>query len=318
MRQASNITTSVNGFGCAGTRRAPLCWLTDVAHATGLERDAVKAQARRGVLVGLPAIVTLLVLFALPLIIVVVNSFGRRTRTGRTDLSALNFDAYRRLADPLVLEIAARSIGYALVTTVICLAIGYPFAYHLATRTARVKAVLIVLVMLPFWSNFLVRTYAWRVLLGSDGPFVALLEAFGLPDVRLLFTPVAVIIGLVYGYLPFMILPLYVAIERIDPVLIESARDLYASGLSAFRAVTWPLSRPGVIAGSILVFVPAVGAYVTPELLGGSRSTMLGTFVVRQFLSARDWPFGSALSVAILVVMLIGTRIYFRSGGRSL
>ncbi len=285
---------------------------------TGLERDAVSADARRGLLIGLPAIASLTVLFAVPLLVVVVNSLGTRTRTGRTDLSTLSLDAYARLADPLVLEIAARSFGYALLTTIICLAVGYPFAYHLATRPPRVRAVLLVLVMLPFWSNFLVRTYAWRVLLGSDGPFVTALEALGLPEVRLLFTPFAIVLGLVYGFLPFMVLPLYAAIERIDHTLIEAARDLHASGWKAFREVTLPLSRSGIIAGSVLVFIPSFGAYVTPELLGGSRTTMVGSYVVRQFLSARDWPFGSALSVAILAVMLLATTIYFRTGGRSL
>jgi spermidine/putrescine transport system permease protein len=285
---------------------------------TGLERDAVSADARRGLLIGLPAIASLTVLFAVPLLVVVVNSLGTRTRTGRTDLSTLSLDAYARLADPLVLEIAARSFGYALLTTIICLAVGYPFAYHLATRPPRVRAVLLVLVMLPFWSNFLVRTYAWRVLLGSDGPFVTALEALGLPEVRLLFTPFAIVLGLVYGFLPFMVLPLYAAIERIDHTLIEAARDLHASGWQAFRAVTLPLSRSGIIAGSVLVFIPSFGAYVTPELLGGSRTTMVGSYVVRQFLSARDWPFGSALSVAILAVMLLATTLYFRTGGRSL
>ena len=285
---------------------------------TGLERDAVSADARRGLLIGLPAIASLTVLFVVPLLVVVINSLGTRTRTGRTDLSTLSLDAYARLADPLVLEIAARSFGYALLTTIICLAVGYPFAYHLATRPPRVRAVLLVLVMLPFWSNFLVRTYAWRVLLGSDGPFVTALEALGLPEVRLLFTPFAIVLGLVYGFLPFMVLPLYAAIERIDHTLIEAARDLHASGWQAFRAVTLPVSRSGIIAGSVLVFIPSFGAYVTPELLGGSRTTMVGSYVVRQFLSARDWPFGSALSVAILAVMLLATTLYFRTGGRSL
>jgi spermidine/putrescine transport system permease protein len=289
-----------------------------VTPVADLERAAVKAESRRGLLIGSPAIATLTVLFAIPLIVVLVNSFGTRTRTGRTDLSTLNVDAYRRLADPLVLEIAARSLGYALLTTAICLAIGYPFAYHLATRSPRVRATLLVLVMLPFWSNFLVRTYAWRVLLGSDGPFVSTLEVLGLPEVRLLFTPFAIVLGLVYGFLPFMVLPLYAAIERIDLTLIEAARDLHASGWRAFREVTLPLSRSGIIAGSVLVFIPSFGAYVTPELLGGSRTTMVGSYVVRQFLSARDWPFGSALSVAILAVMLVATTVYFRTGGRSL
>jgi spermidine/putrescine transport system permease protein len=290
----------------------------DDAAPAGLEEDAVRAESRRGFLIGLPSLVYLVLLFAAPLLIVLVYSFGTRSRTGRTVLGDWNVGSYVRLLDPLVLEIAARSFGLALITTVICLVLGYPFAYYLATRPARFRGVLLVLVMIPFWSNFLVRTYAWRVLLGSDGPFVALLSSFGLAEPRLLFTPFAIVLGLVYGFLPFMILPLYATIERLDFSLVEAARDLYASGWEAFRRVTWPLSRPGVIAGSILVFIPSFGAYVTPEILGGSRTTMLGSYVVRQFLSARDWPFGAALSVAILTVMLAATLVYFRSGGRNL
>jgi spermidine/putrescine transport system permease protein len=288
------------------------------AATSGLERQAVRAEARRGLLIGLPAIASLVILFAVPLVIVAVYSFGTRSRTGRTVLGEWNVDAYTRLTDPLVLQIAARSLGYALVTTVICLVIGYPFAYHLATRPPHVRRLLLVLVMLPFWSNFLVRTYAWRVLLASDGPFVGFLSALGIDETRLLFTPFAIILGLVYGFLPFMVLPLYAAIERLDFTLVEAARDLHASGWQAFRRITWPLSRSGVIAGSVLVFIPSFGAYVTPELLGGSRTTMIGSYVVRQFLSARDWPFGAALSVAILSVMLAATLVYFRTGGRSL
>jgi spermidine/putrescine transport system permease protein len=289
-----------------------------VAPVTGLEQDQVRAESRRGLLIGLPSLLTLVVLFALPLAVVVVYSFATRSRTGRTVLAEWNVASYQRLADPLVLEIVARSFGYALLTTVICLVIGYPFAYHLATRPVAVRRILLVLVMLPFWSNFLVRTYAWRVLLGSDGPFVRMLATLGFDETRLLFTPFAIVLGLVYGFLPFMILPLYAAIERLDPVLVEAARDLHATGWEAFRRVTWPLSRSGVVAGSVLVFIPSFGAYVTPELLGGSRTTMIGSYVVRQFLSARDWPFGSALSVAILSLMLLATLVYFRTGGRSL
>jgi spermidine/putrescine transport system permease protein len=284
----------------------------------GLEADAERAESRRGFLIGLPSLAYLVVFFAIPLVIVVVYSFATRSRTGRTILADWNLGSYERLLDPLVLEITLRSLGFAAITTVISLAIGYPFAYYIATRSPRVRALLLVLVMIPFWSNFLIRTYAWRVILGSDGPFVRLLEGIGLPEPRLLFTPFAVVLGLVYGYLPFMILPLYAAIERLDFSLVEAARDLYASGWEAFRRVTWPLSRPGVIAGSILVFIPSFGAYVTPEILGGGRTTMLGSYVVRQFLSARDWPFGSALSVAILAVMLVAALLYFRSGGKNL
>ncbi len=285
--------------------------------AGGLEDGARRAESRRGALIGLPAFAYLVVLFALPLVIVVVYSFATRSRTGRTRLEAWNLDSYQRLFEPLVAQVAVRSLWLALVTTVVCLVVGYPFAYYLATRSPRVRGVLLVLVMIPFWSNFLVRTYAWRVILGQDGIAGAVNAAFG-TDLQLLFTPFAVILGLVYGFLPFMILPLYASIERLDFSLVEAARDLYASGWQAFRRVTWPLSKPGVVAGSILVFIPSFGAYVTPEILGGGRTTMLGSYVVRQFLSARDWPFGSALSVAILAVMLASAVVYFRSGGRNL
>jgi spermidine/putrescine transport system permease protein len=284
----------------------------------GLERDAEKAESRRGLLIGLPSYVYLLLFFATPLLIVVVYSFASRSVRGLTVLADWNLRSYARLTDSLVLTIAWRSLWIAALTTVLCLVVAYPFAYYLSTRPARIRAVLLVLVMIPFWSNLLVRTYAWRVLLGSDGPFTRLLQTVGI-DATLLFTPTGVMIGLVYGYLPFMILPLYAAIERLDHSLVEAARDLYASGWQAFWKVTWPLSRPGVVAGSILVFIPSFGAYVTPEILGGRGSTMLGSYIARQFIgTASDWPFGSALSVAILVVMMIAATAYFRVGGKNL
>ena len=283
-----------------------------------LEDQASDARSRRGLQIASPPLIYLILFFALPLLIVVVYSFATRGPTGQTILGDWNLDSYIRLLNPLVREIALRSVGYALLTTAICLALSYPFAYYIATRAPRVRNVLLVLVMVPFWSNFLVRTYAWRLLLSSSGPLSQLTDLVGLGETRLLFTPAAVVIGLVYGYMPFMILPLYAAIERIDLGLVEAARDLYASGARAFWRVTWPLSRPGVIAGSILVFIPSVGAYVTPEILGGSKTTMLGSYIVRQFLSARDWPFGSALSFVVMAIMLIATLVYFRTGGRTL
>jgi spermidine/putrescine transport system permease protein len=285
---------------------------------TGLEHEAAAARSRRGAWIALPPALYLILLFALPLLIVLVYSFATRGSTGQTILADWNIASYTRLFNPLVREIALRSVGYALLTTALCLAVSYPFAYYIATRSLRARNILLVLVMIPFWSNFLVRTYAWRLLLSSSGPLSQLTEAIGLGQTRLLFTPVAVVLGLVYGYMPFMILPLYAAIERIDLGLVEAARDLYASGTRAFWRVTWPLSRPGVIAGSILVFIPSLGAYVTPEILGGSKTTMLGSYIVRQFLSARDWPFGSALSFVVMAVMLAATLIYFRTGGRTL
>jgi spermidine/putrescine transport system permease protein len=176
---------------------------------------------------------------------------------------------------------------------------------------------LLVAVLIPFWSNFLVRTYAWRMLLDSDGYITQLGEATGLWG-QLLFSEPAVFLGLLYGYLPFMVLPLYAAIERMDWSLVEAGRDLYASGGAAFRRITVPLSKAGIVAGSILVFIPSLGAYVTPDILGGAKTTLLGNYIVAQFGGARNWPFGSAISGAILIIMLLATILYFRSDARSL
>ena len=283
-----------------------------------LEAAAERAEARRGFFISLPSYAYLVLFFALPLVLVLVYSFASRSSTGLTVLEDWNLDSYRRLASPLVIEIAVRSAVLAIVTTALCLLVAYPFAYYIATRSPRVRALLLVLVMIPFWSNFLVRTYAWRVILGSDGLVSQISQLFGGGVVRLLFTDTAVLIGLVYGFMPFMVLPLYASIERLDWSLVEAARDLYASGWEAFRKVTLPLSMPGVVAGSILVFIPALGAYVTPAILGGGRTTLLGDYIVGQFLTARNWPFGSALSFAVMFVMLLATIVYFRAGAKTL
>jgi spermidine/putrescine transport system permease protein len=283
-----------------------------------LEQDHLRADARRGLLIALPSWIYLTILFALPMLIVLVISFASRSSTGLTRLSDWNLGSYRRILDPLVGQIALRSVVLATLTTVICLLVAYPLAYYIATRTRSMRNILLVLVMIPFWSNFLVRTYAWRLILGSDGPLAQISESIGWEPIRLLFTNTGVLIGLVYGFLPFMVLPLYASLERMDWSLVEAARDLYADGWTAFRKVTWRLSRPGVIAGSILVFIPALGAYVTPALLGGARTPLLGDFMVSQFLGARNQPFGSALSVGVMVILLGAVIVYFRVGGRNL
>ncbi len=282
-----------------------------------LERKAERRESWRGFIHAVPAYVYLIFFFVLPLIIVFVFSFASRGRTGRPNLEGWNVDAWTRLTDPLVSTIVGRSLFVAVVNTVLCLIIGYAFAYWIATRPKQsTRTLLLILVLIPFWSNFLVRTYAWRMLLDSDGYITQIGEFTGLWG-RMLFTLPAVFLGLLYGYLPFMVLPLYAAIERIDWSLVEAGRDLYASGTRAFLKITLPLSRPGIIAGSILVFIPSLGAYVTPDILGGAKTTLLGNFIVTQFGAARNWPFGSALSGAILIVMLLATILYFRSGART-
>jgi spermidine/putrescine transport system permease protein len=282
-----------------------------------LERSATRAESRRGFLMALPGYAYLVIFFAVPMLIIFVYSFGTRSATGKTILGNWNFESYRRLFDHLVLGVMWRSLWLAVATTAICLLISYPFAYYIATRGPRLRGLLMVLVMIPFWTNFLVRTYAWRLILGRNGPLAAVLGWFGLEDTRLLFTTTAVLIGLVYGHLPFMVLPLYASIERLDWSLVEAARDLYAGGWKAFRKVTLPLSMPGVVGGTILTFIPCFGAYIEPELLGGAQTLMLGSFIQKQYYAVSDWPFGSALSFVIMALMLAGTIVYFRRGGRT-
>jgi spermidine/putrescine transport system permease protein len=283
-----------------------------------LERKARRRESWRGFFHAAPAYVYLTFFFILPLLVVFVFSFASRSNTGKPLLEGWNIDSWTRLADPLVRTIAVRSLWMALANTVLCLLIAYPFAYWIATRArASTRTLLLIAVLVPFWSNFLVRTYAWRMLLDSDGLITQLGEATGLWG-RMLFTAPAVFIGLLYGYLPFMVLPLYAALERMDWSLVEAGRDLYASGAKAFWKITLPLSKAGIIAGSILVFIPSLGAYVTPDILGGAKTNLLGNLIVTQFAAARNWPFGSALSGAILIIMLVATMAYFRTGGRTI
>ena len=272
-----------------------------------------------GFLVG-PTALYLLLFFVIPLGIIFVYSFLKRGVYGQL-VWEFNLQNYVRVVDPLYLQIFWRSAVLATASTVGCLLLAYPFAYYIARReSARSRNLLLVLVMIPFWTNFLIRTYAWRVILGTDGPINSFLMWTGLVNepLTLLFTEGAVLVGLIYGYLPFMVLPLYAAIERIDFSLMEAAADLYANGWQAFRKVLLPLSMPGVIAGCILVFIPSLGAFVTPDLLGGAKTVMIGNLIQGQFLTARDWPFGSAISMLLMVAVLGATLIYFRQGGRTL
>ncbi|MFP5488775.1 MAG: ABC transporter permease [Acidimicrobiia bacterium] len=283
-----------------------------------VERQLQRAERRRGLFLALPAYVYMVLFFAVPLVIVFAYSFSTRSRTGDPTFSELSLDAYAKLGEPLIRNVAVRSVLLALVTTLICLLFAYPFAYFVATRGATARNLLLVAVMIPFWTNFLVRNYAWRVILSTGGPISEVTESIGLGQTDLLFTRTAVVIGLVYSFLPFMILPLYASIERIDWRLVEASRDLYCSGWKSFTKVVLPLSMPGVIAGSILVFVPSLGAYVTPAILGGDKEALLGEYIVGQFLTARNWPVGASLSFVLMTVMLAATIVYFRSGGKNL
>jgi spermidine/putrescine transport system permease protein len=285
-----------------------------------------------------PSLFWLILFFVVPLVLVFAISFGQRGTYGGVRW-ALTLANYGRFFDPLYLRIFGRTLVVALTTTLLCLVIGYPLAYFIASRPPQWRNSMLLLLMIPFWTNFLIRTYAWLLILRDQGlintfwtgglhnllaqaaaavplpVWEPLLEATASP-LSLFGTNLAIIIGLVYGWLPDMVLPCYAAIERFDFSLVEAAQDLYANRRRTFLRVVLPLTMPGVVAGSILVFIPSLGAYVTPDLLGGAKSVMIGNVVYSQFMSARDYPFGSAVSFVLMGVMLIGTLIYFRMGSK--
>jgi spermidine/putrescine transport system permease protein len=201
----------------------------------------------------------------------------------------------------------------ALAATIVCLLLAFPAALFIA-RAPRHKNLYLQLVMLPFWTSFLVRTYAWIFLLRDTGLFNTALQALGITHapLPLLYHNGAVLLGLVYGYLPFMVLPIYATLERLDPALVEAAADLGARPLATVFQIVVPLSRPGIIAGSVLVFIPCLGAYLTPDLLGGGRTVMVGNLVQNQFTTARDWPFGAAVSIALMALVTLLLAVYLR------
>jgi spermidine/putrescine transport system permease protein len=244
-------------------------------------------------------------LFLSPLLVALLISFATRGTYGGV-IWKFTVANYVELLHPLYLGIFATSLVFAAVTTVLCLLLGFPFAYFIAKAPKRRHAAWLLVVLVPFWTSFLVRTYAWMVVLRAEGIVNGLLLQWGVIDepLQLLYQPAAVLLGLVYGYLPFMILPLYVACERLDPVLLDAARDLYAGPISVFRRVVWPLAKPGVVAGTILVFTASAGAFITPDLLGGARTMMIGNLIQHEYLVVRDWPLGSALSLVLTAVVL--------------
>lgn len=260
-----------------------------------------------------PATGWLLLFFILPLLIVLLYSFLERGTYGGITWS-FTVSNYQQLTKEIYWGILWQSLGLALVTTVACLLIGYPLAFFIATQPPRWRSALLLLIIIPFWTNFLVRTYAWIVLLRTEGVVNVLLQSLHLINepLTLIFTPFAVAIGLIYGYLPFMVLPLYSTLERFDFSLVQAAQDLGANDLRTFWRVVLPLTMRGVVAGSLLVFIPSVGAFITPNILGGAKTMMLGNLIQNQFLQARNWPFGSTISVVLMVIVLIPAIIYLR------
>jgi spermidine/putrescine transport system permease protein len=241
-----------------------------------------------------------------PMLIMLIISFMQRDPYGDI-IPRFQWENYARFFEPLYLSIFADTVILSLATTIICLGLGYPLAYYIANLPSGKQKIWLILLMIPFWINFLIRTYAWVLLLRNQGVVNSLLLELGWIDepLQLLYTRGAVLLGMVYTYLPFMALPVYVAIERMDWKLLEAAYDLGATPWRAFLKITLPQTKSGIATGCVLVFISTMGLYVVTDILGGAKSAMLSNVIQNQFMSARDWPFGSALSVMFVLSSLI-------------
>ena len=277
---------------------------------------------RRLLLLG-PALGWWAVFLIVPVGLVLVYSFFERGTYGGV-IPTFNLDNFARALDPLYLRVLLFSLRVALIATVISLLLGYPAAYLIATLPQRWRTPILVLTILPFWTSLLIRTYAWIVLLANNGLINRGLQATGLVDepLDLLYNEFAIVLGLVYGYLPLMILPIYASIERLNPELREASADLGGNPFRTFLRVTLPLTLPGIAAGCIFVFVPSLGNFIVPDLLGGGKTSMVGNLIQQQFLKARDWPFGSTLSLFLIallgVLLFIQVRLLDRERRESL
>ena len=273
-------------------------------------------KSRTGYLLLFPGMAWLAVFFAIPFVTLFMTSLQEPVpgQTGRYQ-PAFNVGNYVE-AFTEYWDVYIRSFVYAGIATVIALAIAYPLAYFIAFRAGKWRSLMLVLVIAPSFASFLLRTYAWKTILADEGIITSTLNALHLlPDERILNTGIAVVAGLTYNFLPFMILPLYAALEKIDPRLIEAAGDLYASPQTAFRKVTWPLSLPGVVAGTLLTFIPAAGDYINAELLGSTGNRMIGNAIQTNFIEFRDYPIASALSFMLMAIILVLVFTYIRRAG---
>ncbi len=298
----------------------------------GAEAENAKARSRRAYPLVLPTWLVLGLFLLLPLFLLLITSFAQRDAYGGIQpvedwgahlLSGKFLDNYRRSLEPIYLSIYWRSFWMAIVTTVLCLVVSYPMAYYIAVLAPpKLKGLLLGLVVIPFWTSFLIRTYAWMFILRSQGLVNAALLSTGIIDqpLELLYNEVAVMLGLLYGELPFMILPLYASLEKLDSSLLEASTDLGASPWSGFWRVTVPLSMPGMVAGVVLVFIPSIGQFIVPDLLGGAKSMLVGNLIQNQFGAARNKPFGSAIAfelTALVLLLLLAYAWYVRRRGKE-
>lgn len=284
------------------------------AAATRSKQPRERSRLVTGLLL-FPAALWYLLLLVAPLIIVVVFSFGEKARNGgyTPAFTLANYGQVLQRAEPFL-----DSLRLAFIGTVLTLVVGLPLAYFIASRAGRHKGVLVLLLIVPFWTSFLIRAYSWLITLGPRGAAGFFQDLLGDPAFRILATDLGVLIGMTYGYLPLMIFPLYVTLERMDRTLIEASKDLGAGRWATFRQVTLPIILPGVITGSILVFIPMMGEYVIPAILGYGRTFLIGNALVLDFLEARNWPAGSAKAVGLIALMLVSITLYlwFLNRGR--
>ncbi len=274
------------------------------------------AQRRRGLRVlGLlaPSLFWLGIFFVLPFVIIVIYSFLTRGATGNV-VWRFNLENYTRLfGDAVYLQVFIRSIWIGALTTLGCLLLGYPLAFFIVRQSPRWRSILILLILIPFWTNFLVRTYAWMVILGNNGLINTILRSLGFSELTLMNSEGAVLLGLLYGELPFMVLPIYASLDRFDFTLVEAAQDLGANKWRSFVRVMLPLTMPGIVAGSVLVFIPTVGQFVVSDLLGGAKVALLGNLLQQQFKAAQNWPFGSAIAILCMLVLTAVVMMYLRT-----
>lgn len=257
----------------------------------------------------LPAYVWMILTFILPLLYIVIISFCKKGENWGI-IYQFTLENYQKILDPLYLQIIGKSFVVAFLTTAVTLLIGYPFAYMLAGLPQKTQRILLVFLVVPFWTNAVIRIYGWYIILQGKGVINTVLSAFGLPGFDMLYTDGAVELGTIYTLLPLMILPIYNAVEKIDKQLIEASRDLGADKFTVFRTVIWKLSLPGVISGCLMVFIPSIGFFYISDMMGGSNIILLGNLIKTQFLEARNWPFGAALSVIMALLSLLFIALY--------
>lgn len=274
----------------------------------------MQEKFEQGKILICPTLAWLGFFFVIPLLIVVVVSFASRTPYGEV-VFEWTLESYARFFEPLYLKIFLNTILVALLTTVLTILMGYPLAYYIVHLPKKWRQVGLIMVMVPFWINFLIRSYAWVIVLRSQGLVNSILLNLGIIDrpLQLLYNGAAVMVGMVYALLPFMVLPIYVTLEQMDWKLLEAAYDLGASPFTAFRKITLPLSIMGVAEGTIMVFISSIGMFIVPDVMGGAKTVLIGNLIQNQFLSARDWPFGSALSIILAVLSLVLITLYYRA-----